>query len=428
LRIRAESDITILRIRPRHFHAKLTSWQNSIYVETLWQVNGEFNALFSWYFLPLFATTLLVETIDRLVTNQTSMQCFDGSYLNRWCELWTVCWSWKRFHFYSDTATFFKVQIAYPGSRPSPNDYLSCRIIFRMLAERAPFPRDNENLYEETSFLTCRWNGMQHFWHLLFDFTVPLWWAMRLHNRTDRSARIFTLDNNTGQKGYLFCDAMSPFKVENIRNMTRDKLSCWRHAIIGVPKAKRNVRPEKWPNGYDMPYEYPHESVIRLRDHFLLFHNATQCEPDPSHPRVVLTLRHSEKRHIENKLELVNKMKEWCPECEVVSHYPRNETLQTPLGFVCNASLLIGIHGSGLSHMLFQKPATREAPTAAIEILPYRYICRNWYRFAAITANVRYFHWINPFLNKTRPARGSIRSPCFTGESECLSDQCHDLL
>jgi hypothetical protein len=51
-------------------------------------------------------------------------------------------------------------------------------------------------------------------------------------------------------------------------------------------------------------------------------------------------------------------------------HYRRNETLHIPLGFVCHASLPIGIHGGGLLPMEFQMLAA----TVAIEILRYRSI------------------------------------------------------
>jgi hypothetical protein len=239
------------------------------------------------------------------------------------------------------------------------------------------------------------------------------------------------LDNNTGLNGYLFCDALSSHKVENIRNMSRERLSCWRNAVIGVPKAERDVNPEKWPNGYDMPYEYPHDAVIGFRERVLQFytnHTVEQCTPDPDHPRIVVTFRLSPKRHIVNKAELLKALAEWCPECTIASTYARNESIPAQLSFVCNASLLIGVHGGGLSHMLFQKPSTPESPTAAIEILPFGYTCRNWYRFAAMTAKVRYFHWINPFINNTVPHRGTIDSACFSGSAECLSDECHDLL
>jgi hypothetical protein len=145
-------------------------------------------------------------------------------------------------------------------------------------------------------------------------------------------------------------------------------------------------------------------------------------------PRVVFAFRVSEKRHLVNKMELVNATRKWCPECLVDHFYASNETVRDQLNFVCNASILIGIHGGGLAHMLFQQPSTPDAPTAVIEILPYRYSCRNWYRFAAITAHVRYFRWINPYLNNSLPFRGSKMSPCFTGNEPCMSDQCHDLL
>jgi hypothetical protein len=205
---------------------------------------------------------------------------------------------------------------------------------------------------------------------------------------------------------------------------------------MGVPKAERDVQPEQWPNGYDLPYEYPHAAVVGFRERVLKFYSPNntvssvmeRCTPDPEHPRVVVTFRSSPKRHIVNKQELVGAMARWCPACRIAASDPENESLPSQLEFVCNASLLVGIHGGGLSHMLFQQPSTPAAPTAVIEILPFGYTCRPWYRWAAMTANVRYFHWINPFINNTLPYQGTVDHQCFTGGAECLSDECHDRL
>ncbi|OHT11290.1 hypothetical protein TRFO_19408 [Tritrichomonas foetus] len=438
--MKAESNITILRFSSKSFRVKQTNDKNVLYVETTFPVNGIFNTTFKWNYFNLFTIELQIDKIDVFLGNQSMMQCYGGHYNDRWCEVWNVCWKWKRFQFYSDTATFFKVRIAYPGSRPVPYDYLSCRIIFRMVAHRFKtmydYKDEIETIYNETSFLTCRWNGMQHFWHILFDYTIPLWWAMRIHNSSGkRNNRIFTLDDNKGKKGYLFCDALSENVVENIRNMTRERLSCWKHAIIGVPKAERYVKPEKWPNGYDIPYEYPHEAIVGMREHFLHFYNKNEsvenieqrCKPNPKNPRILFSFRSSQKRHIVNKQELIDAAKSWCPECLINYSYMNNLTIQEQLNLVCNVSLLIGIHGGGLTHMIFQKPSTEETPTAVIEILPYNYTCRNWYRFAAVTANVRYFKWVNTFFNNTQPYRGTKDSNCYRN-GECLSDECHDFL
>jgi hypothetical protein len=63
------------------------------------------------------------------------------------------------------------------------------------------------------------------------------------------------------------------------------------------------------------------------------------------------------------------------------------------------------MHGSQLSHMVWMKVDDPEKPTAVIEVLPYMYICRNWYQQMAEGAQIGYFMWLNTHRNNTRSGR-----------------------
>jgi hypothetical protein len=54
------------------------------------------------------------------------------------------------------------------------------------------FPIENARpIVDELSFLTCRWYSMQYLWHSLFDYTVPLFWTMKLNGGVKQKQQNF---------------------------------------------------------------------------------------------------------------------------------------------------------------------------------------------------------------------------------------------
>jgi hypothetical protein len=287
----------------------------------------------------------------------------------------------------------------------------------------------------DLSYITCRWYSMQYLWHALFDYTLPLFWTAKLNGGVNRSAQIFLVDENTSKKGYQFISAFTSREVRNIRvNETENNNTCWRDVVLGFPKSQFNITSDKRTTALDMAYEYPLEAFDGFRDHMISFFCGAdvfrrQCNPDPSRPRVVVFFRNNRQRDIDNKEELIAAITRWCIGCRVDTFVFENQSYATQMLAICNASILISMHGSQLSHMVWMKVNDTEKRTAVIEILPYLYTCRDWYQQIADSAGIKYFKWINTHRNNTRSGLDNLAfyEKCLRGEKPCLGE-CHDHL
>ena len=317
----------------------------------------------------------------------------------------------------------------YPGSRPIPFDYPSCRNSVKFILLNQTFNFDI--YYFNKSYLTCRWYGMQHFWHTLFDYTVPLYWTTKLFGGPNKEDLIFFLDNNNNSlKGTLFLNSFSNYPFLSLKYHLRNKSICWNHSIIGFPKTEFIVTPSKWNSVLNIPYEFPYYSFEGFRDHmitnYLNSSTLEYCNPNKINPKILILYRTSTKRNIMNKVELEENIQKWCPNCIITTSYSENETLSEQISLACNSSILISIHGGGLSHMIWMKPNQ----TSVIEILPYKYNCRNWYHQIANSSRIHYFSWINENLSNTFQGRFDKKEyeSCLDEEYPCLSNECHDSL
>lgn len=317
-----------------------------------------------------------------------------------------------------------------------PMDYPSCRKSIRFRITSDLFPYTNAQIVlTDLSYMTCRWFSMQYLWHSLFDYTLPLFWIQKLNGGVNKSRRIFCIDDNTSKKGYQFIAAFTTEEVANVRvDEVGNNNTCWTDLVLGFPKSEYDVTPEKWSNMQVLPYEYPLEAYLGFREHMIGHFCAddvlpNQCEPDPEHPHVVVVFRNASMRDIENKQELLDAIRGWCPLCTVSPFIYTNQTYCEQMLAFCNASILVSMHGSQLSHMVWMKVGDPTKPTSVIEILPYLYTCRDWYEQIANGAEIKYFSWVNTHRNNTRCGRPSCTDyeRCLAGELPCIGE-CHDLL
>ena len=358
----------------------------------------------------------------------STMRCFGKDFNDRYCELNNTCYEKKKFIFFTNLTTVFHSNIVYPGSRPIPHDYPSCRNAIRLIANNEPMTKYKFiNEFTERSFVTCRWYGMQHLWHTLFDFTVPVWWAQNEFGGHKDDDRIFLIDENTNmKKGFLFKEMLTNEEIINIRiNSSYANKTCFKHAIIGVPKTELVVTPEKWKNGFLLPYEYRQIAFKGFREQAIAKYvpNKSYCERTKK-PRIVLINRATPARYIVNGKELFNKMKEWCDECDFSYTLMENVSMGEQIEELCNASMLISIHGSGLSHMVWM----RNEKNAIIEIFPYKYNCRDWYQQVAESYGLNYFSWINTNKSNTQKGRKGRYKECIEEDDTCLNEKCHEML
>ncbi|KAK8871105.1 hypothetical protein M9Y10_009018 [Tritrichomonas musculus] len=157
------------------------------------------------------------------------------------------------------------------------------------------------------------------------------------------------------------------------------------------------------------------------------------CEPSSSSPLVLIIKRKTEKeiRRLINHDEIVNVTKSLCPFCEVREIELQKYDKYGQIRVTCGASLIAGVHGSGLTHAMWMKPSTEENPTALFEFLPYKYTCRHWYQQMCETFGVQYYPIYTNFLNQSRwePGHNATKvNRCHTNDGECERGRCHDFL
>lgn len=418
-------------------------------------ITSYYNVTFCWknkIFKTLFHN---ISKVDMVPSDVSSLECF-GRYDHRWCRAKHICWQNKRFIFFGLREAKINRTSMIPGSRPIPHDYPKCRVVvqYKMFESKYPLPSNIlKSIIKERSFLTCRWYSMEYLWHALFDYTLPLFWTTKLNGGSNSTNdRIFTIDENTSKKGYQFLGPFTNHTIENIKiNLTKYNNTCFDDAIIGFPKSEYDINYEKWNDSpLLLPYEYPLEAFKGFREKMISYYSVPEkvkksanfsiddfmkdrCEPDPNHPRIVIAYRNSTMRDIVNQDEFTNNVKKICPNCIVDPYVYGGESFGEQMIRYCNASILLSIHGSQLSHMVWMKIDDKNKPTAVIEIKPYKYTCRDWYKQIADGAGIKYYQWTNPFLYNTKTGREKSNgfsmnkyNKCIKGELSCLD--CHDYL
>lgn len=360
----------------------------------------------------------------------TTMFCFGSEFNDRYCQINNTCFNNNKFLFFTKLNITLHTNILYPGSRPIPHDYPSCRNSIRFLRKNSTFSEFNaSNLFEERSIITCRWYGMQHMWHTLFDFTIPVWWVKQKFGGHQKDDRLFVIDKNENmKKGFDFAGTLTDKEIINIKlNPVYGNGTCFKNLLLGVPKSEYVVTPEKWKNGYLLPYEFDNIAFMKYRERAIDYYNISQslCRKTRK-PRIVFVNRDTKMRNIINGKELHEEMKKWAPNIDIDYTIFNNQSMKEQIEEICNASILISIHGSALSHMLW---LTRYK-TAVIELFPYKYDCRDWYKQVAEGMGVKYFSWINKIPENSFQGRIGENKyfRCKEGENKCLEEGCHENL
>jgi capsular polysaccharide biosynthesis protein len=110
---------------------------------------------------------------------------------------------------------------------------------------------------------------------------------------------------------------------------------------------------------------------------------------------------------------------------ETVS-FDDESTIEVQVSKVAQASVILGVHGSGLSHVLWMPESRAGRSTHLVEMVGYGYGCRNWYETAALAAGVRYhrvMNWRTPANVTNEKLAG-----CWEHPELCATAECHDLL
>jgi hypothetical protein len=120
-------------------------------------------------------------------------------------------------------------------------------------------------------------------------------------------------------------------------------------------------------------------------------------------------------------------MIEGCPHCYVDVVELHNLDVKSQVRLISSASVLVGFHGSGLAHVMWMPESSPNHTTHLLEVLPYRYICRDWYQTAAAAAGVNYHMMMNRGPPNGTGSRSGMEN-CWNRPELCATLGCHDRL
>ncbi|XP_014343462.1 EGF domain-specific O-linked N-acetylglucosamine transferase isoform X2 [Latimeria chalumnae] len=189
-------------------------------------------------------------------------------------------------------------------------------------------------------------------YHHFCDF-VNLYLSQHINNSFSTDVNIVMWDTSTYGYGDLFSDtwkAFTNYEIIHLRNYDYKRV-CFKDAVFSLLPRMR----------YGLFYNTPLISgcvsagIFRaFSEHVLHRLNISQEGPKNGKIRITLLARSTEYRRILNQDELVNAMKTISTfEVRVVDYKYKNIGFLDQLRITHNSDIFIGMHGAGLTHLLF---------------------------------------------------------------------------
>ena len=429
----------------------------------------------------LFTSSVVITNPADYDSDYTTMFCFGKDFLTRWCHFTNVCIRSNSIDIFSPYNLKFEDIFLIPGSKPPPFDREEQRITADKINV---ISNPNDYTFKNVPVqLTSRYFNIRMLWHNIMDLLVPTFWTMTSHYAKVKSEKWGSNENipystAINKYGYdinrsydiIMYDNEGPYSLFYIKALSDHDLilgsrikkpRCYQNAYIGLRKTEFEPTLERRQReGLTYQYYIDPEGILGLRK-IMLRAADTDCDcspsiqkpiviiikrkqPKPSEPKLEdinatfrnnnetkITQENNEIRKIINMDEVVNATKKLCPFCDVQEIDLQKFDKLGQIRYTCNATMLIGMHGSGLTHGVWLKPSTPENPTAVVEFVPYKFTCKDWYKQMSELFRVQYYAIHTNNINQSRWA--SWHDPnkverCHTGEDECKRMRCHDFL
>jgi hypothetical protein len=338
-----------------------------------------------------------------------NFSCTSGDWETRMCRAKNVCYNSGMFAMTAPYGIDFDSNLLVLGSRPPPVDFTDMRLINRMrshleLPVGIPFLTGVSHLF--TIFY-----HMEQQWHLLYDFIVPAAATLMENGRLSRRDRIVFLGS--------VCEIV-PHLISALSKQKWDCLFlpvCFEEMRFGMEKVmNKTVNPD------DPPYQFPATPLEDLRNAVYDFFELSPTF-EPARGIRVAVIARLEDRKILNLDEVAQAMEEMIPGAKAEVWGFELFSLKEQIVYVRPADVLVGMHGSGLAMQLFMKPGTK-----VVEVLPYRFNCRDWYERAANFSGLRYIAYRPESESEAVVTMDDALRRCFDGLLECSSPLCLDRL
>jgi hypothetical protein len=379
--------------------------------------------------------------------NYTKLFCFGDDYRTRWCYGMNVCLGVHGFEFLLPYSATFEPVFLVPGARAPPFDPSEYRVKGSMIRTSRQTKRA---FVDVTGFFGSRFYNTRMLWHNVMDSLFPTYWTMTTYasqrfgsewgETGDGYGRIINHTNeilvydDAGAVALFYLKALSENPIQQF--WERWPAKCYRRIVLGLRKSERvamDVHNER--DGLLLRYEIDPDGISGMRKEMLEFAGTSveKCEPSIERPLVLIIERKTKQqiRKILNPEDFIQATQDLCPGCEVRTVDLQEFDKLGQVRFTCNASVLIGVHGSGLIHAGWMRRSADRTPTSIIELLPFHYTCRDWYHqyarmlgmeyIAVYTLNQNQSRW-EPWHNASKVER------CQTLPDECFRIRCHDFL
>ena len=185
---------------------------------------------------------------------------------------------------------------------------------------------------------------------------------------------------------------------------------CYRDLIVGIDKVKDAAT--------GTTYEFRKNITYKLMPR-LLAH--LQIDPRlPARPEILFVARKTKHRAFANFDEAVTALTNAFPDYTVKPAHLEDLPMRDQIEAAYKSTLFIGMHGSGLSHLAWMR-----STAALVEIMPYKFTCRDWYERATAVSGVQYFKY-SASLNETFNPTPS-QTACWHAQDHCAPN-CSDTL
>jgi hypothetical protein len=366
-------------------------------------------------------------------TPWSQLKCFGSSFETRFCEMRRVSLFQTIFLFSTEVDYIFPEPFLCGGGRAAPFDRLEGRLTYEPVVIHSPIEMvTNESEHvSELSYIISRFHNSFMLWHTLFDFMVPAFYTFSLIEGAQMSSRrrIFIRDND-----FLFypemLQALSDFPI--IPSLTDETTRAFERVVVGLAKKERNPSAAReYEEMLSIEYDYDGDTAPMLRSEAFKAINWTSPPLDPHAPVVLFIERTTKSRRLLNMEEIEQYVLDRCDFCEINRVDFKDMPVAKQIETVSKATVMIGVHGSGLAHVLWLKERSELEPTAVIEIFPYAYTCRDWFESAAAVARVKYYRVATAQKlmppNLTRSETESLET-CWASPELCHTNACHDQL
>ncbi|OHS93595.1 hypothetical protein TRFO_40136 [Tritrichomonas foetus] len=378
------------------------------------------------------------------VFNFSQMKCFGRNYLNRYCDGRNIGLSNKTYYFYSPIIYSFPHNFICLSGRSPPFDRPETHLKGNSIIVSNSFPTSSSiKKVKNIAYIFGRFYNSAMLWHMIYDNLVPLYSTIitvegYLHYKIIKNNRHLILSDDEYDSFMNLFKSLTLKPIKHI-DMIQSPLLFTR-VVIGLQKLESNIHSERDPDAmFRFKYNYNNETGKGLRaavlEHFginpIIIENQIMKKP-----LIIIQTRDKNtsmnQREITNIQELIALINKTCNFCEVKQIDYGKIDFREQIYLSSIASVIIGQHGSGLSHVAWMHPSQEKRKTYLLEILPYMYNCRDWYKSAANLANVEYYSYMpenepkNAFFSEK--SKEKMTKWCWNHQNYCDTFDCHDVL